>query len=414
MKTMLVSMGAALVAAMAAQAASTVSDVTVSFGAESREVRVGYTLTGDPAIVTVAFRKDGERIGGERYWNVAGDVNIVVKPGGGRSISWRPELLWPDQKLDAACVTAEVTAWSLDAPPQYAVVWLKEKRAVKYYASEDTLPYGGHTNALYMTTLLAMSRIPAKGVTWLMGSPETEPGHNRGLDETQHYVTFTNDYYVGVFPVTQGQLTAVGIGNKSGYSYPAPAVKFTYNQIRGTPGADEDIDWPRTGSAVATTSVLGKFRARTGLAFDIPTEAQWEFAARAGSPTAFPNNLTIASDANDVRDENLSKIGFYKKDDGGRHGVGGRAKNAWGLYDVCGTIWEYCRDWVSTTDPIGTAEVVDPPGLQSGTVRSRRGGCYDNQPWAARCAFRTSNSPTDENMLISFRFCLPLSEVVGK
>ena len=408
----LFTLSVAVLAAWSLTATPAVTDVTVAFDDDARLMTIGYSLS-EEAIVTVDILTNGVSIGAQNFADVAGDVNGVVKAGRG-TVSWRPELLWPDRKFDTACVTAKVTAWSLDAPPPYLVVWISEEKGkIRHYACEEALP-GGIKSEVYRQKRLVMSRIPARGVTWLMGSPETEPGHNRGLDETQHYVTFTNDYYVGVFPVTQGQLTAVGIGNKSGYSYPAPAVRFTYNQIRGTPGADEDIDWPRTGSAVATTSVLGKFRARTGLAFDIPTEAQWEFAARAGSPTAFPNNLTIASDANDVRDENLSKIGFYKKDDGGRHGVGGRAKNAWGLYDVCGTIWEYCRDWVSTTDPIGTAEVVDPPGLQSGTVRSRRGGCYDNQPWAARCAFRTSNSPTDENMLISFRFCLPLSEVVGK
>lgn len=393
------------------EAAPTVSDVSIDFDAETRMMTIGYSLS-EQAIVTVDILKDGASIGAEKFADVAGDVNGVVKAGRG-TISWRPEHLWPEQKIDTASFTAQVKAWSLDEPPPYLVVWItEEKGKVRHYECEAALP-GGITNEVYRTKRLVMSRIPAKNVTWRMGTPSTEVG--RQAIEVPHYVTFTNDYYMGVYPVTQGQgwLVWGSATGTQGNSF--PAIYLSYNQIRGAKGGDPDIDWPNTGSEVAPASFLGKLRTTTSLAFDLPTEAQWEYAARAGSPTAYPNNLDCLTSADSV-DSNLAQVGWYKRGDGAFHSVGLKQANAWGLYDVCGTIWEWARDWVGTdgVQAYGGDEVIDPPGLAAGTVRSRRGGCYNNVPYAARCGFRTSNLPQEGNMAISFRLYLPLSEIVGK
>ena len=402
---------AAAVAACALNAAPTVSDVTIAFDEDSRMMTIGYSLSED-AVVTVDILTNNVSIGAEKFADVAGDVNGVVKAGRG-TISWRPEHLWPDQLFTTPLFTAKVSAWKLDEPPPYLVVWItEEKGKVRYYESEKALP-GGITNVVYRAKRLVMRRIPAKGVTWLMGSPETETG--RQANEVQHYVSFTNDYYMGVFPVTQGQAALVWGANTSGRSTSYPVGILSYNQIRGTKGGDPDIDWPNTGTNVAPDSFLGKLRTTTSLAFDIPTEAQWEYAARAGSAAAYCNGLDCLTAA-DAVDANLSLIGWYRRDDWQPHPVGQRASNSWGLYDVCGSIWEWCRDWVGTgsVTPYGTEDVTDPPGLASGTVRSRRGGSFDNVPWAARCAFRTLNTPDTANGSIAFRLYLPVSEVVGK
>ena len=400
-------------------AAVSVSNVSVAFDADTRMMTVGYDLS-ETAIVTVDILKDGVSIGAEKFADVAGDVNGVVKAGRG-TISWRPEHLWPGQKVDAPAFTAQVQAWALDAPPPYLVVWLNEEKGkVRHYASEAALP-GGITNDVYRTKRLVMSRIPAKDVTWRMGSPSTEVG--RQATETPHYVTFTNDYYMGVYPVTQGQGILV-LGHVPGkYIYPNAATPdnaypvgfYAYNDIRGTKGGDPSIDWPSTGDAVAPGSFLGKLRATTSLKFDIPTEAQWEFAARAGSATGYCNGLACLTAA-DAADANLDRVGWYRTNANTRRRVGLKQANAWGLYDVCGTIWEWTRDWVGTgaVAAYDAADATDPAGLASGTWRSRRGGCYDNVPYAARCAFRTSNAPDTVNGNISFRLYLPLSEVVGK
>lgn len=404
----------ALVAAgvQALVAAPTVSDVTVAFDDTTRMMTINYALS-EKAVVTVDILKDGVSIGAEKFADVAGDVNGVVKAGRG-TISWRPEHLWPEQKFDAPVFTAQVKAWELDAPPPYLVVWLaEEKGKVRYYESEAALP-GGIGDNVYRTKRLVMSRIPAKNVTWRMGSPSTEVG--RQANETPHYVTFTADYYMSVFPVTEAQGILVW-GHRPGtqvYNNDAyPVVFCSYNTIRGTAPA---IDWPTTGDAVASDSFLGKLRATTSLKFDIPTEAQWEYAARAGSATAYCNGLACLTAATDAADANLDQIGWYKMNGNARRQVGLKQANAWGLYDVCGTIWEWTRDWVGTgaVAAYDAADVTDPAGLASGTWRSRRGGCYDNVPYAARCAFRTANTPDTVNGNISFRLYLPVSEVAGK
>ena len=415
MKTTNLIFSVAVGAALAAGAASTVTDVTVRFDDTARLMTVNYTLTGDPAVVTVDILQDGTSIGAAKFADVAGDVNGVVKPGV-RTLSWRPEHLWPEQKFDTLVFTAKVTAWATNTPPPYLVVWItEEKGKVRYYASEDALP-GGITNDIYRTKRLVMSRIPAKGVTWRMGSPEGELGRN-ATTEVPHYVSFTNDYYMGVYPVTQGQATLIWGSNRSGLADAYATVNYSYGLIRGTNSSDQatNINWPGTGSAVAPYSFLGKLRTTTGLAFDIPTEAQWEYAARAGSATAFPNNLDITTAA-DATDANLALVGWYKRGDGARHSVGLKMPNTWGLYDVCGSIWEWCRDWVDLSATVSSEDVVDPPGLMSSptNARSRRGGSFDNVPWAARCAFRTWNTPETSNSGISFRLWLPAEEVYGK
>ena len=392
--------------------APVVSNVQVRFDDVARMMTIGYDLS-ESAIVTVDILKDGVSIGAEKFADVACDVNGVVKTGRG-TISWRPEHLWPDQKFDTPISTAKVKAWALDAPPPYLVVWLNEEKGkVRHYECEAALP-GGITNAIYRTKRLVMSRIPAKNVTWRMGSPESETG--RQPSEVPHYVTFTNDYYVSVFPVTEGQGILVW-GHKPGTNVfnndAYPVVFCSYNLIRGTAPT---IDWPTTGDAVASDSFLGKIRTTTSLKFDIPTEAQWEYAARAGSAAAYCNNLDCLTVA-DAADANLATIGWYKYNSGWvRQVVGQKLPNAWGLYDVCGTIWEWTRDWVGTgvVAAYDSADVTDPAGLVSGTWRSRRGGSYDNVPYAARCAFRTANTPDTVNGSISFRLYLPVTEVVGK
>ena len=201
-------------AAARADAVPEVSGVALAQGASSRLATITYTLSGAPAVVTVDVQTNAvvggaetwASIGGEHVQQMAGDVWKRVETGA-RTISWRPDLSWPDHKIAAGGARAVVTAWSVDNPPDYMVVDLAENAAAnseRYYPAASFLPGGLLANPAYRTASLVMRKIPAKGVKWTMGSVAGVPGRD-GTREAAHDVTLEESYYVGVFPVTQAQ-----------------------------------------------------------------------------------------------------------------------------------------------------------------------------------------------------------------
>ena len=227
------------------------------------------------------------------------------------------------------------------------------------------------------TTELWLSWIPAG--TFTMGSPKDELGVLWGYfrNEVQHSVTLTQGYWMGVFEVTHEQYELI-TGWWDG-DYTCPQVRVSYDDIRGT---NLGAGWPAGGHAVDADSFIGKLRAKTGLEFDLPTEAQWEYACRAGTTTALNSgmNLTALGEC-----PNMAEVGRYwfNRFDG-RGGydeytkVGCYLPNARGLYDMHGNVWEWCLDWYgdypseAVTDPQG-AEEVDEDGQ-----RVCRGGSYSS------------------------------------
>ena len=260
------------------------------------------------------------------------------------------------------------------------------------------------------TTELWLRRIP-RG-TFLMGSPENELGRNG--DEVQHQVTLTQAYYIGVFEMTQKQYELVMGSNPSECQGDTrPVEQVSYNDLRGT-SAEGGAGWPAKGHAVDATSFFGVLRAKTGLVFDLPTEAQWENACRAGTTTALNSgkNLTATDEC-----PNLAEVGryYYNRNDGkggyGEHTkVGCYLPNAWGLYDMHGNVWEWCLDrW----GDYSTDAVTDPAGADSGSTRVVRGGSWNNVAQDCRSASRSSSvyGPSYRNSLIGFRLvCLPAAQ----
>ena len=224
------------------------------------------------------------------------------------------------------------------------------------------------------TTELWLRRIPAG--TFTMGSPEDELG--RINKETQHRVTLTQDFYIGVFEVTQKQYELVMGSNPSEYQGDTrPVENVSYDDLRGS-SAEGGAGWPAKGHAVDAFSFFGRLQTKTGLVFDLPTEAQWEYACRAGTATA----LNSGKNLTDVRKcPNLAEVGRYKYNtNDGKGGysehtkVGCYLSNAWGLYDMHGNVEELCLDWVHS--PNGAAAVTDPAGPSSGSLRVNRGGYW--------------------------------------
>ena len=292
--------------------------------------------------------------------------------------------------------------------PLYVIVDLSGgTKAGNYPISElSSVPNGGWTDE-YKTNKLVLRRI-ANG-SFEMGSPLGEIG--RVPQEDCHQVTISKPFYIGVFETTQRQYELVmGIKPSSFYNpscYGSRPVECVgYGNIRG--GAQlTDL------GAVTTTSFLGVIRAKTGLCFDLPTEAQWEYACRAGTTSSLNSgkNLSISDS-----DANMDEVGRYWYNfpsgntscpDGadlsaGTAAVGSYKPNNWGLYDMHGNVWERCLDFWQRD--LGTVAVIDPLVSSGGTQHVARGGGWKHGAFCCRSASRSS---VEVNSDTGFRLCCP-------
>jgi len=280
----------------------------------------------------------------------------------------------------------------------------------------DDVPSGGWSDE-YKTTKLVLRKVGAG--TFTMGSPEDELGRSTDYDETQHKVTLTKDYYMGVFEVTQRQWELVmgtrpSYFNNDSYYAPRPVEQVSYNMIRGSSAG---AGWPNS-SAVDATSFLGVLRAKSGLQLDLPTEAQWEYACRAGTTTALNSGKNLTSPWG--QDSEMDKVGRYY-DNGGSGGSGsqscdwsnGTAKvgsytpNDWGFYDMHGNVHEWCLDRYGDY----SGDATDPKGSSSGSFRVMRGACWSFHAGACRSACRCDYSPSYGHFHNGFRLVRILSDV---
>ncbi len=278
-----------------------------------------------------------------------------------------------------------------------------ESYPVTYLAD---VPKSGWTDE-YKTDKLVLRRIEPGAFT--MGSPEDEVG--RSKDEMQHEVTLTKAFYIGVFEVTQKQWERVmgfwpSFLKNEKCRGERPVEHVSYSDIRG---ARDGANWPSTNS-VDRASFMGRLRERTGKAFDLPTEAQWEYACRAGTATALNSakNLTAKENC-----PNMAEAGRYKSNSGrGAHDgdtdtgtakVGSYLPNAWGLYDMHGNIQEWCLDWRESYSGVES----DPKGAASGSERVLRGGGWDDYTYGCRSARRRYLTPTGASIIIGLRAALP-------
>ncbi|HPY90673.1 MAG TPA: formylglycine-generating enzyme family protein, partial [Lentisphaeria bacterium] len=252
-------------------------------------------------------------------------------------------------------------------------------------------PDGGWTEA-YKTTKLVLRKIPAGALT--MGSPEDEPG--RGADETQHRVTLTKGFYMGVFEVTQKQWNLV-MGNwPSSFANEScrnsrPVESVSYDAIRGN---NTGSYWPDNND-VDADSFLGRLQARTGLRLDLPTEAQWEYACRAKTTTGLNSGTDVTGEE---ECPNMAEVGRYKHNggadgsgDGGPAKVGSYKPNQWGLYDMHGNVSEWCLDWWDGSDY--SAQAVTNPAGDAGEMRVFRSGSWFNSAKDCRSACRSGSQP---------------------
>jgi formylglycine-generating enzyme required for sulfatase activity len=251
-----------------------------------------------------------------------------------------------------------------------------------------------------------MILIPAGAFT--IGSPTSEPG--RSFNETQHSVTLTKAIYVSTCEVTQFEWQSVMGWNDSyfqGANRPVEQVTWydavSYCDRRSTDDGFTPV-YTITGATYSgnhiTNATVAWDQAANG--YRLPTEAEWEYACRAGSTTAFCNGgITNSGRSCLPLNPSLAKVGWYCGNAGDTtHDVGGKTANAGGLKDMHGNVWEWCWDWYGTY-PAGP--LTDPIGPASGSDRVGRGGSWANFALGCRSAVRVSIMPGGGSYDCGFR-----------
>jgi len=199
-----------------------------------------------------------------------------------------------------------------------------------------------------------------------------------GEEKDQHEVTISKPFYMGATEVTQAQYEAVMGTNPS--------------RLKGATNPVETVSWNDA------TEFCKKLSEKTRQAVRLPTEAEWEYACRAGSKTRFS-----FGDA----DEGLGDYAWYRANCGyTTNPVGQKKPNAWGLFDMHGNVWEWCADWYGDY-PKGA--VTDPEGLASGAARVVRGGDWGGIPEDCRSANRSQSTPGYRSNNCGFRVVVSVS-----
>ena len=236
-----------------------------------------------------------------------------------------------------------------------------------------------------------MVSIPAG--SFVMGSPTDEPGRNS--NETEHTVTLTNGFYMSETEVTEELWDQVMGSGSSTSQYPKASVSWDNIMVFCNTMSEQEGLTPvytihGTNGNTAWNQDADGYR--------LPTEAEWEYACRAGSTTAFANGQITNTGCGDPV---LDAIGWYCGNAGGnKQEVAQLIPNAWGLYDMHGNVYEWCWDWY---DSYG-GDITDPVGASSGSYRVIRGGDWYSIAQHCRSAHRAYDSPNNSYDGIGFRF----------
>ena len=271
-----------------------------------------------------------------------------------------------------------ITAILLDEPVRdlVKVKFVKEKQqeqvvsggapAAKTEEVADAARKTGDVKIITLPGGAKMEMIWCGPGTFMMGSPSTEAG--RFDDETIHPVKLTKGFWLGKYEVTQAQWESVMGGNRSRFKGPDRPV--------------DSVSWEDCQSFIRKANVALGGVAR------LPTEAEWEYACRAGSGAAISGN------------GHLGDMAWYDgNSDSQTHAVGKNQANAWGFYDMHGNVLEWCFDWFAKTD----GQAVDPKGPPNGSFKVLRGGCWFFYERDCRSAYRLKRDPGIRNCIFGFR-----------
>ena len=356
------------------------------------KVDIVYEVVGDvtagmpagkmPEIVVTAKDKETSRIYEAKASALSGDRNYDA---GTHRVVWDLEAQGLSIVSKSVVFGLSVVYVTPEPELEYCIVDLSAGAdASSYpvsYCSEP--PAGGFNTDEYKTTKLVLRRI--------------DPGSFKMLGK--YDVTLTKPFYCGLFEVTQNQYELV-IGDNPSFCEGdmRPVECVSWEAFRGG-------DWPDGDRTPNAETFVGRLQARTGLSFDLPTEAQWEYACRAGTTSAYNNGGGTEDD--------LKLLGRYSGNTndgkGGYAGpttVGSYLPNAWGLYDMHGNVYEWCLDWYGSL----SGGVTDPVGLSSSWSRVTRGGSWINSASNCTSSSRDDYGPEGSSNYYGFRLVCPLAK----
>ena len=225
---------------------------------------------------------------------------------------------------------------------------------------------------------LSIEMLWVKPGTFEMGSPLGEA--KRRDSETPHTVTLSRGFYLGKHEVTQAQWQKVMGSNPSFF--------------KGADRPVERVSWTDVTSFCDKLTELERKAGRlpAGMAYQLPTEAQWEYACRAGTKTAFSFGAELTSEQANISGGPGETVDLDKY-----------PGNSWGFHDMHGNVFEWCADWYGAYP---TGAVGDPVGPAVGSARVRRGGSWSHTASSARSAIRNWNGPAYSSINLGFRLSL--------
>ena len=277
------------------------------------------------------------------------------------------------------CITVPSWATLIEAQPDPAVVWDADLRAA---ITATGLAWRVKDTATQMEMLL----IPPG--SFQMGCSASQSYSCQPDENPEHKVTLTNAFYLGRYEVTQAQWQA-RMGNNPSY-FQSPSSDVPADQVPNRPV--ERVSWNMIAGA-------GGFMAQTGMR--LPTEAEWEYAYRAGTTTAFHGFTGYLNGTNDGT--LVGSIAWWGSNSNSQtRPVGGKAGNGFGLHDMSGNVWELVNDWYSSSY-YASSPTQNPPGPASGTLRVFRGGSWNFSASVLRASYRYYSTPGYTNTNIGCR-----------